>query len=229
MKVALIRIREAADKYLSPRKLSVASSEALPSAAHIGDMLADLLGGLEGPAPSNRVARPSAVGTSSWASAGTAAPVATSNETASASSAGTVPPPPPGTVGIGAAGPSSSTLASTRTFPSAGAGRRADARVDVVAASHEPAQSPGWTRTILDVQLASGSPAASAVDVSVRVGYDGGSVEDTEVIRIIGWSDGSGDTFAPGPMELTPDVVRQFVFEARSDLAIDVETKLGDR
>jgi hypothetical protein len=99
----------------------------------------------------------------------------------------------------------------------------------VVAASHEPAQSAGWTRTTLDVQLASGSPAASAVDVSVRVGYDGGSVEDTGVVRIIGWSAGSGDTFAPGPTELTPDVVRQFVFEARSDLAIDVETKLGDR
>ena len=58
---------------------------------------------------------------------------------------------------------------------------------------------------------------------------DGGSVEDTGAVRIIGWSDGSGDTFAPGPTELTPDAVRQFVFEARSDLAIDVETKLGDR
>ena len=99
----------------------------------------------------------------------------------------------------------------------------------MVAASHEPAQSPGWTRTTLDVQLASGSPAASAVDVSVRVGYDGGSVEDAGAVRIIGWSDGSGQTFAPGPTELTPDAVRQFIFEARSGLAIDVETKLGDR
>jgi hypothetical protein len=54
-------------------------------------------------------------------------------------------------------------------------------------------------------------------------------MEDTEVVRIIGWSNGSGDTFAPGPTELVPDVVRQFVFEARSDLAIDVETKLGGR
>jgi hypothetical protein len=99
----------------------------------------------------------------------------------------------------------------------------------VVGVSHAPAQSPGWTRTSLDIQLANGSPAATAVDVSVRVGYDGGSMEDTEVIRIIGWSDESTDTFAPGPIELSPDVARQFVFEARSDLAIDVETKLGDR
>ena len=230
VKVALIRIRVAADTYLSPPKLSVASSETPPSAAHVGDMLADLLGGLEGPAPSSRVAHPAPADTGSWASSRTTAPIAASNETASVSSADTVPSPPPDSVRVGAAGPASSTPASTRTFPAAGAGRRAGRpRVVVVAASHEPAESPGWTRTILDVQLASGSPAASAVDVSVRVGYDGGSVEDTGVVRIIGWSDGSGDTFAPGPTELTPDVVSQFVFEARSDLAIDVETKLGDR
>ena len=228
--MALIRIREAADAYLSPPKPSVGGSEAPPSAAHVGDMLADLLGGLDGPAPSHRMARPGPVDTSSRASAGTTAPVATSNEGASVSSAGTVPPPSLGTVGVGAAGSASSTLASTRTFPPTGAGRRAGRpRVVVVAASHEPAQCPGWTRTTLDVQLASGSPAASAVDVSVRVGYDGGSVEDTGMVRIIGWSNGSGDTFAPGPTELTPDVIRQFVFEARSDLAIDVETKLGER
>lgn len=81
----------------------------------------------------------------------------------------------------------------------------------------------------MDVQLSNGSPRTAAVNVSVRVGYDGGSAEDTEVIRIIGWADGSGDTFTGGPIELPPDIVRQFVFEARSDLAIDVETKLGNR
>ena len=146
------------------------------------------------------------------------------------SSVGTTPPPPSGAVHAGATGPVSSAPASTRTPPAASAGRRAGRpRVNVVGVSHAPAQSPGWTRTTMDVQLANGSPAAPAVDVSVRVGYDGGSVEDTEVIRIIGWSDGSGDTFAPGPIELHQNVVRQFVFEARSDLAIDVETKLGDR
>ena len=206
VKVALIRIREAADAYLSPRKPSVSSSEAPPSAAHVGDMLADLLGGLEGPAPSNRVPRPDPADTSSWGSAGITAPVATSNGTVSVSSAGTVPPPPPGIADVGAAGPASPTPVSTQTFPAAGAGRRnGRPRVVLAAVSHEPAQSPGWTRTTLDVQLASGSPAASAVDVSVRVGYDGGSVEDTGVVRIIGWSDGSGDTFAPGPTELTPE------------------------
>lgn len=230
VRVALTRIREAADKYLSPHKPSVTSSEALPSAAHVGDMLADLLGGLEGPAPSTRVAPSGPVGTSSWAFDGTAAPGTAVTGSTSTGSAGATRAPLPDTVYGGAAGPVSSAPASTRTPAAAGAGRRAGRpRVNVVGISHAPAQSPGWTRSTVDVQLANGSPAAPAVDVSVRVGYDGGSVEDTEVIRIIGWLGGSGDTFASGPIELVSDVIRQFVFEARSDLAIDVETKLGDQ
>lgn len=202
VRVALVRIREAADQYLSPLKPIVIGAEAPPSAAHVGDMLADLLGGLEGPAPTNRVPPPAPPDTSPWASAGTAGSEPTSNGNASASSAGTA----------------------------TGTGRRARRpQVMVVGASQEPAQSPGWTRTTLDIQLASGSPTASAVDISIRVGYDGGSMEDTGAVRIIGWSNGSDDTFALGPTELKPDIVRQFAFEARSDLAIDVETKLGDR
>ena len=197
VRVALTRIREAADRYLSPRKPSVATSEAPPSAAHVGDMLADLLGGLEGPAPSTRVAPPGPLGTSSWAFAGTIPD----------SPVGTTSPPPSSALHAGATGPVSSAPASSRTPPTAAsAGRRVGRpRVNVVGVSHAPAQSPGWTRTTMDVQLANGSPATPAVDVSVRVGYDGGSVEDTEVIRIIGWSDRSGDTFAPGPIELPPE------------------------
>ncbi len=228
--MALIRIREAADRYISPRKLSVASPETPPSAAHIGDMLADLLGGLEGPAPSTRVVPSGPVGTTSWASAGTAALGTPITETSSNSYAGDTLPPPSGAGRTGITAPATSSPASGRTFPETSAGRRTGRpRVNVVGVSHAPAQVPGWTRTTLNIQLASGSPPATAVDVSVRVGYDGGNMEDTEVIRTIGWSDVSGDTYAPGPIELSPDVVRQFVFEARSDLAIDVETKLGDR
>ncbi|HET9896505.1 MAG TPA: hypothetical protein VFQ44_16380 [Streptosporangiaceae bacterium] len=224
VRVALARIREATDQYLTPRKPTVASSEASPSAAHVGDMLADLLGGLEGPAPSNWM-HPPAAGSS--ASAGTTASVATSNGDASAT---TVPPPSPGTESVGAAGSASSLAGNTRTLPGVGMGRRVGRpRIIVADVSHEPAQSPGWTRTTLNVQLASGSSAASAVDVSLRVGFDGGSMEDAGAIRIFGWSDASGDNFASGSTELQPDIVRQFVFEARSDLAIDVETKLGDR
>ena len=228
VRVALTRVREAADKYLSPRESSVASSETPPSAAHVGDMLADLLA-LGRSAPSTRVGHSEPGGASS-VPVGTAAQGPSVAETTPASFAETIPQTPSGDVRSGATGPDSSAPANTPTRPAASAGRRSGRpRIDVVRTSHEPAQSPGWTRTTVDVQLANGSPAAPAVEVSVRVGVDGGSMEDTEVIRIIGWSDESGVTFASGPIELPPDVVRRFVFEARSDLAIDVETKLGDR
>jgi hypothetical protein len=208
VRMALIRIREAADAFLSPRKASGGNFGESPSAAHVGDMLADLLAGLEGPAPSNRATLP--------AYADPGPPI--------------FPQPSPGTGGVGTGDPVPSTPSSTPDFPVVGGRQRSGRpRVTLVVASREPAQSPGWTRTTLDVQLASGSPAASAVDVSVRVGVDGGSMEDNGVVRVIGWSNRSGDTFAPGPTELMPDVVRQFVFETRSDLAIDVETKLGGR
>lgn len=230
VRVALTRIREAADNYLLPRKPGVASSEMPPSAAHVGDMLADLLGGLEGPAPSTRVAPSGSRGLSSGVSAESTAP--------DTSITGITPPnlpspilsTPSGDMRVGATRTSSSAPADTRTGPTASVGRRfGRPRVDVVHTYHEPAQTPGWTRTAMDVQLANGCPTVPAVNVSVRVGVDGGSMEDTEVIRIAGWSEGSGGTFASGPIELPPDVVRQFVFEARSDLAIDVEMKLGDR
>jgi hypothetical protein len=229
VRIALVRIREAADKYLSSRKPSVDGLEAHPSVAHLGDMLADLLGGLEGPAPSTRTAPSGPVGTSSWASAGPAASRTASTRASPDNSAETGPLPPPSTAQVGATGPVPSASSGSWTPPAASVRQRAgQPRVNVVGASHAPARSPGWTRTTLDVRLANGSPAAPAVGISVRVGYDGGSVEDADVIRIIGWSDRLGDTFAPGPIDLSPEVVRQFVFETRSDLAIDVETKLGN-
>jgi hypothetical protein len=226
VRVALDRIREAVDKFLSPpRTSSMAIAEGSPSAAHIGDMLADLLGGLEGPAPSTRAPLTGPGTASSWPSAGTAMPASAANGTTRFSSDG---PTPPGTASE-VRGPDPSAPAETQTRPEAGSGRRAGRpRVNVFGASHAPATSPGWTRVAIDVQLENGSPAAHSLDISLRVGYDGGSIEDDELIRVIGWSDGLGLSFAPGPIELPPDVVRQFVFEARSDLAIDVETKLGD-
>ena len=94
---------------------------------------------------------------------------------------------------------------------------------------HLPARAPGWTRVTLDVQLAEGSPAAPAVDVSAHVRFrrqqhregrrghpDPRLVEQT------------GHT-CTSPIKLRPGVIRQFAIEARSDLAIDVSTRLGDR
>ena len=186
VRVALTRIREAADKYLSPRKPSVASSECLPSAAHVGDMLADLLSGLEGPAPSTRVAPSGPVSTSSWASAGTGC--TRDMRLAEPLLSALLGPSPPGYRARSHRTCFHRARRAPRPVLTASAGRRVGRpRVNVVGTSHAPAQSPGWTRTTMDVQLVNGSPAAPAVDVSVRVGYDGGSMEDTEVIRIIGW------------------------------------------
>lgn len=226
VRVALTRIREAADKFLSPRKPSVTSAGVLPSAAHVGDMLADLLSGLEGPAPSTRVGPAGPDSSSSWPSTGTAVPGNAASGTAPVSSAG---PTPPDTA-HGAAERGSTALPSTQARPQENSGRRVGRpRVNVLSASYIPAELPGWTRTTIDVQLVNGSPTTYSIDISVRVGYEGGSIEDNEAIRIIGWLGMLGDSFIPGPIELQPDVIRQFVFEARSDLAIDVEAKLGDR
>ena len=230
VRVALIRIREAADKYLSPRKPSVASSEAPPSAAHVGDMLADLLGGLEGPAPSTRVAPSSTLGTSSWAPVGTLHRGPPIPEPLRPAPLGPVLHHRASAVEVGATGPASSAPSSTPAPPAASGDGAPDAPGSTWwvhptrQLSRLGGPAPPWmSSSRTDHQ------ATAAVNVSVRVGYDGGSVEDTEVIRIIGWADGSGDTFTGGPIELPPDIVRQFVFEARSDLAIDVETKLGNR
>jgi hypothetical protein len=167
--VALRRIKEAADEYLSPRGGKLPTQDVPLSAAQVGDMLADLLGGLEGPAPS-------------------------------------------------------------RALHSGGRAKRtARPRVDVVGATYEPAPDFGWSRTTIDVQLASApSTGAAVVDVSVRIGVDGGSWDDHEVIRIVGWADERSAAYDPHPQELSPGDIRQFVYEARSDLAIDVETKLVD-
>jgi hypothetical protein len=164
--VALRRIKEATDEYLSPRGPSLPDQEPPPSAAHVGDMLADLLGGLEGPAPS------------------------------------------------------------TRTTPGGGGLRVARPRVDVVGATHEPALDPGWTRTTIDVQIANAAPSGAMVGVSVRVGVDGGSWDDDQVVRLVGWKNGPGGAHDLSPQLLPTGEVRRFVYEARSDLAIDVETRL---
>jgi hypothetical protein len=229
VRVALVRIREAADNYLSPRRPSVTNSEAPPSAAHVGDMLADLLADLEGSAPSTRHAPSGPAGKDSWSSAGDPASGTLITGTTPGTATESSPPPLPDTLHPGDGGPLSSTP--TGAKPRQGgspAWRAGRSKVSVVGVSHVPAQTSGWTRTTLDIQLTNGSSDTATVEVSARVGYDGGSIEDTEVIRMIGWSDESGEIFVFGPAELPRNIVCQFVFEARSDLAIDLQTKLVD-
>jgi hypothetical protein len=219
VKMALSRVRERADDYLLPPKPSAVSSDAPPSAAHVGDMLADLLGGLEGSAPSSRTPSSDPVGATSSTSGTGFGP---------SGSVGTSFPP----AGAGASGfsGSGSSAASEDNAAAPGAGRRfGRPRVNLTGISYEPAQTAGWTRATVDVQLVSGPPTGASVDVLVRVGYDGGSLADTDAIRIIGWMDGPDGRFTSSPMRLGLDAVHHFVFEAQADLAVDVEAKFGGR
>jgi hypothetical protein len=238
--VALRRIREAADEFLSPRSGPTSAQDVFTSAAHVGDMLADLLGGLEGSAPSTRTVPYGPIGSIPTGSTealisgpfGTTAPGLTGTSppptgTAAAEPTATVPVGPAGTLSAGPTG--SAPPGSTGTLTSGGRGRRGTRpHVDVVGASHAATTDDGWTRTTIDVQLANGATGAAVVDVSVRVGVDGGSWEDSDVIRIIGWAGESSGVYDPRPQQIPPGMIRHFVYEARSDLAVDVETKVSE-
>lgn len=168
--VALTRIKESADEFLSPRPPEAADTDPVSSVAHLGDLLADLLTGLQGPAPSSR---------------------------------------------------------EPRTSQRASGRRPRRPQAEVVAVAHESAE-PGWTRTTIDVQLSSTATGPAEVDALVRVGVDGGSLDDAQAVRVLGWmgEDIAGD--ARERAALIPGESRQFVYEARSDLAIDIETRLAD-
>src|SRR5262249_51264228 len=107
-----------------------------------------------------------------------------------------------------------------------GARRPTRPKVDVTGISRESAPTLGWTRTSVQVQLSDTSPAGTLVDVAIRVGVEGDSLEDDEVARIVGWEDDRGDNYDRRPQVLQPGRPRQFVYESRSDLVIDIETKL---
>ncbi|WP_156657609.1 hypothetical protein [Mycobacterium kyorinense] len=116
-----------------------------------------------------------------------------------------------------------------RKPPSQPAGMRgARPRVEVVEVGTADARAPGWTRTWLGIQLSDSGGASLPVDVAVRVGIDGGSETDLDAIRILGWkaAETATDMYELLPIELAPDEVRRFEFEARSDLAIDIDAKV---
>lgn len=208
--VALRRVREAADEYMVPRNAdSTPTHEMALSAVNVADMLADLLSGQEGPAPT-RVTLQGAQGLG-------ATIVQTPDE---------LPPsgvPTPG---------------NDSTVPGFGSAARpgvsnhrersaARAKADVTGVSREPARTQGWSRTTVQVQLSSTSPLGALVNVVIRVGFEGGSIDDSEVVRIFGWRDELSGSYDPRPQAFAPDAIHEFVYESRSDLAIDIETKIG--
>ena len=64
------------------------------------------------------------------------------------------------------------------------------------------------------------------VEVRVKVGVDGGSEDDGQVIRLLGWRNGAGEEFNPGTAELVAGTSGRYEFEVRSDLAVDVEPRI---
>jgi hypothetical protein len=190
--VALKRIRDTADEWLLPRPHDRSGLDDMTSVAHIGDMLAGLVSGLEGPGPTTR------------AVVGIQGQMLTRPEVAD------VEPP----------------AAKGRSGSRNGGRRAARPRVELVGTTQVPAADVGWTRTTVDVQLSDAAAAGASVDVSVKVGIDGGSLDDTSAVRILGWHDEHGEGFRSEPQRLVSGGVRQFTFEARSDLAIDIQTWL---
>jgi hypothetical protein len=182
--VALQRIKETVDEWLTPRTHERSGGGENPSAAGLADMLAGLVAGLDGSGPSSR---------STSAIAGAAPSAAT----------------PPG----GARG---------------GGRRAARPRAELLETTQIVLPDRGWTRTTIDVQLSDAAAAGALVDVIVRVGIDGGSLEDDSAIRVLGWLTGPDGAFDPEPQHLPPGGVRRYTFDARSDLAIDVQTRLMD-
>jgi hypothetical protein len=103
-------------------------------------------------------------------------------------------------------------------------------RFDVIGMRYEPVAASGWTRTTIDVRLTEGPTTGALADVSVQVGVDGGSLKDEsmEAIRVIGWARDANGTYDSRPQAFTVGAVHQFVYEARSELAIDLEAKADE-
>lgn len=101
-------------------------------------------------------------------------------------------------------------------------------RADIVAIKTLDAETPGWTHTRMDVQLTGSGREPIHVVARVRVGVDGGSEDDEDAIHILGWMT-SSDSYEASDVEFAPNEIRRFEFQARADLAIDVEVKAVQR
>lgn len=165
VRVALKRINETVTAFLSPASADSSSGAPAPSAAVVGDRLADLVAGIEGPAPTH-----------------------------------------------------------LRKSTTAGGKRVARPRVDIVAAESSPSPDFGWTRTVVDLRLGDSGARGAVVEVRLRVGVDGGSEDGAEVIRPLGWISPSKEHSEDlAARRIDVNQTARFEFEARSDIAVDVD------
>ena len=90
--------------------------------------------------------------------------------------------------------------------------------------------SPGWARNSVEAQLTDSGAKSLPVEAIARVGVEGGvergSENDTEAIRVLGWATSVDGEYDSSPVLFTPNQTRCFVFEARSDLLIDIDVKV---
>lgn len=234
--VALKRIREAVDQYLMPKDQNVSSGQDLPgTAVFVADMLGDLVAGQQGSGATRVTVKgdgglgvtitPTSEDEISFAvnpqGHDVDFPPTQTPEPARASGPDLGFPPSQGPTH----GPSDNPtpMPGTGTLP--GRKRRGRPKIEVTAFTRTSASIPGWSRTVVEIQNSATSPTAAMVDLSIRVGVEGGSMDDSEVVRIIGWKN-TAEAYDPSPQALEPGVSREFVYESRSDLAIDLETKL---
>lgn len=88
---------------------------------------------------------------------------------------------------------------------------------------------PGWATTILEVSVESSSEEDFAVELIPRVGIDGGSLEAEDAVRVHGW--GSAPESGPwveGPVTVNSTTTLYFCYEHRSDISIDIRTKIAE-
>ncbi|WP_222113673.1 hypothetical protein [Gordonia paraffinivorans] len=108
-----------------------------------------------------------------------------------------------------------------------GGKRSAKPQARLVEVRYAPGSRLGWTRTSLDVEVDRAPVGGASVDVDLTVGIEGGSWPDDETIKRLGWL--AEGNFATGPRQLKPKQTATYVYEARSELAIDVEVRVVDR
>jgi hypothetical protein len=105
-------------------------------------------------------------------------------------------------------------------------------RVEVIGTDTCESDRQGWSRNAVEVKLTEPSGQSKLVAAVVRVGVEGGyekgSEKDAEAIRVVGWENSAGAGYETSPVVFEHDAIRRFVFEARSDLLLDIEVKVVD-
>lgn len=108
-------------------------------------------------------------------------------------------------------------------------GKRSARPIAVLAdVGYEPSTRQSWVRTSLSVEVERASSSGTSVEVGVSVGVDGGSWPDPEMIDLLGWDDANNGTggFVLGPRRFKQKESAVYVYESRSDLAIDIDLRI---